>query len=326
MPAIESTLSELATKTPLLSEGGQGSALDKAVVTYTTPWIVSHTKQVLRKDEKGFVFDNKALRNIQEDEKKTFKSELKAIPDDQSEIFESGILDLYLNGYSAPAPIREKVFEAEVGVVLSAAPKNFLWTVENMLIKSVGLKKGVAMHSFLYVFYKVLSHSFQNLHYALLLNMTERSTDALFLKHGGKTVNASVAFGPATIGQAVADHLMVPLEIAYSYLRLFADGNLDDKTTEQIDKVLVEKEDVWKELWRRLRESVAVEGDLPYSIFLIVPLGFGRVAKTFLESVFPKKNIILIGDTNTFTKELVQGSESSDESILLISSFSNLLN
>lgn len=325
--SLETSLGYIAGETKQLEAKHYGRSIDKAVVTLSTPWIESFIRTAKESDDKGFVFSEKNLKEIMKLEKEEFQAKLKSEPGNNKEIFESAVMNLYLNGYATPSPIKERVTEADASLILSAADKKLLWKIENTLIKSVGLKRGVALHSFLFVFYKVLSHSFQNLHTALLVNMTLEMTDTLFLRHAGEPVSATLPFGPAVMAREVGDKLGIPLEITYSYLKLFADGNLDQTTTETLDRIITEKEEVWKEMWSDIVDNIVKSADVPYSIFLIVPSGFGRLIRTFFENIFPNRNIILVGDTNNFTKELVSGGseELQDEKILVISSFSNLL-
>ncbi len=116
--------------------------------------------------------------------------------------------------------------------------------------------------------------------------------------------------------------------IAYSYLSLFSKGMLDQQTTEAIDGVLSNKESDWSALWKKVHIKIKEENEVPYSIFLITSSGFGRLMKTFLEGIFPNRNVILVGDTNAFTRELIKKSPdmARDEKILIMASFSNFLN
>lgn len=306
----------------------EDSKIDKALVTFSSPWIDSYLKTTKISKEKEFIFDEKFLYKVIGDEKGNFQNKLKDTFKEESEIFESAVMDLYLNGYAALEPKKEKVSDVEISFILSASTKDLLAKVEDEIIRSMAVKKGIAMHSFMYVFYKVLSHSFRNLHSALLINMTTNVTDLLFIRHNNSALNATLPFGPASITESLAEKLNIPSEVANSYLALFADGTLDQLTTDLIDKELTEKEVVWKDMWTEVSARIMESADVPYSIFLITTPNFGKLMKTFLDSVFPDKNIILIGDTNTFTRELVESGakDCKDEKILLLSSFSNLLN
>ena len=301
--------------------------VDKAVITFSSPWVDSYLKTVEIKKEEEFVFDKKFMLGVINEEKSIFQNSLKESFAEESEIFESAVMDLYMNGYPASEPKSEKVSEVEISFILSASTKDLLTKIEDQIIRTLALKKGVVMHSFMYVFYKVLSHSFNNLHSALLINMTTHITDVLFLRHNNLALNANLPFGPASIIEAVAGKLNIPREVASSYLTLFAEGALDKTTTESIDRILTENETVWRDMWSDVSQKIMQSAGVPYSIFLVTDPKFGKLMKTFLESVFPDKNIILIGDTNTFTRELVENSakESKDERILLLSSFANLI-
>lgn len=325
-----SMLSSLSVTLNKISKilAGESASIDKTLVTFSSPWIASHLKTVIIDRAEAFRFDEKMLREIIKEEKDLFLPQVEEMFKHKSEIFESAVTNLYLNGYAANSTVKEKVKKVEISFVLSAISSELLHRVENAVHKSVGIREDIIFHGFMYTFFKVLSHSFNNLHSALLLNMTSELTDTLFLRHGNSALTASLPFGPASVARAVAERLGVSETLAYSYLALFASGSFDQTITEAIDKVLVEVEERWLSLWRSMGESIPEGKNIPYSIFLIAPEGFEKLMKTFLEGVFENKNIILLGETNTFTKELVKMKNekiSTDENLLILSSFSNLL-
>jgi hypothetical protein len=325
--ALRNTLGALSSKTGLLKERGFSASVSKALIALSSPWVTTHLKTVIIEREESFKLEESSIEAIIAEEKELFASKLKDSFESESEVFESALTNLYVNGYEAKGPPKDKVKKAEISFLLSAAEKDLLWKIENELIKSFGLKRGVAHQSFMYCYFKVLSHSFQSLHSALLINMTSEMTDVLFLRHGNSALSASLPFGPAHIAREVAAKLGIPQEIADSYLSVFATGSFDKVNTDAIDSVLLSVEDKWSKLWRSMGESIPEGGSVPYSIFLIAPSGYEKLMKTFLESVLPGKHIVVLGETNAFTKELVKAGAdiAPDEALYLLSSFSNLL-
>lgn len=325
--SLRATLSNISNNVRLLTSKGYHAGLSKALISFSSPWTVSHLKTVIIAKDEGFEFDDGMLKAVMGEEKELFSSRLANRSDEEYEIFESAVTNLYLNGYEAQRVSGEKVKKAEATFLISAARKNLLWKVENELIKAAGIRRGVVMASFTYAYFKVLSHAFQNLHSALLINMTAESTDLLFLRHGNSALCSTLKFGPLLIARAVAEKLSIPFEVAHSYLSVFATGSFDQETTTAIDSVLLQVEEEWRLLWRNMGENIPEGSNLPYSVFLIVPEGSEKLMKTFLESVLPGKHITVLGETNAFAKELVkaEGDKLHDEALLVLSSFSNLL-
>ena len=139
-------------------------------------------------------------------------------------------------------------------------------------------------------------------------------------------MSASFEFGPNLIVQAVADELSLPRPIAESYLTLFARNELDEATVTSLNSVLKGVEKRWQDLWQKMDESIPDDQGVPYSIFLVAPKGVEQLMKVFLTGVLPGKHIILLGETNTFTKELVTVEEGmDDERLNILAGFSNLL-
>ena len=86
-------------------------------------------------------------------------------------------------------------------------------------------------------------------------------------------------------------------------------------------------EESWKKLWSTMGESIPEGKNVPYAVFLIAPRGFEAFVKTFLEGVLGGRSIIVLGDTNSFSRGLVKVAPDApfDEKHLILSSFSNLL-
>lgn len=298
-----------------------------ALVTLSSPWLSTHQKTVVVENGKGFVFDRSMINKIIAEEAELFATMLKETFTEDSEIFEAAITNLYLNGYEVPGPMKEKVKKAEVSFILSATTKELLRNIEDEIIRAVGVKKGVMYQSFMFAFFKVLSHSYQNLHSALLINMSSEITDILFLRNGVSAHNATLPFGPTSVARTLSAKLAIPLEVAYSYLTVFASQEFDSETTSLIDQTLLAVEDEWKRLWQTMGESIPQGKDVPYAVFLVVPRGFEAFVKTFLESVLPGRSIIVLGEGNAFSRQLVktEPDEVFDEKFYILASFSNLI-
>ncbi|MHB1330756.1 MAG: hypothetical protein ACYCY6_02200 [Minisyncoccota bacterium] len=320
--SLHTTLSSISKGLPSLVNG-----LDKGVMTLSAPWAESHMKTVVVAKDEGFIFDSSMLHVLLRDEEKKFSSSLKESYNEESEIFEVALTSLHLNGYETPVPVNEKVKRVEVNFITSATTKDLLEMIENEITKNVGLKNGVVMHSFMFSLYKVLSHSFHNLHTALLLSMTSETTDVLLLRHGNSAVSNSIPFGSSSIAVSLAKKLNIPNEVASSYLSLYGERLLDTDTSSVVEGVIVSAGQLWKAEWGKNNSDIESGDEAPYSIFLVAPNGNDKLMKLFFEKVFPKRNIILIGDTNNFTKELVKNStnERIDEKMIILASFSNLL-
>jgi len=119
----------------------------------------------LTKRKKGFIFNKKTLALVIEDEKKKFEQDLRKSSREKNVVFESSVMDLYLNGYNATRLSDEQVQKIEASFIISASTENFLRKVKLEIAKVIGFEENITLHSFMYEFYKVLSHSFKNLHY-----------------------------------------------------------------------------------------------------------------------------------------------------------------
>lgn len=327
LSSLDKSLASINAQMPLLSQKGYKGHLSHALVALSSPWVVSHLKTVIIRRDNGFVLDERMVKAVMSEEEELFKKKLTESFREESEVFESVVTNLYQNGYETPHPIKETIKEAEINFLLSATTKNLLHKIEGKLLKVVGLKRGLAVQSFVYAFYKVVTNSFQNLHSALFINVAPEITDLLFLRHGYSALSVSLPIGPAVIARAVAKEFNLSPELANSYLSLYVSNCFNQETNQKIETVFNQVKNDWKNIWHSMGESIPEGREVPYSVFLVVPTGFEKVMKLILESLLSDRNVILVGETNAFTKELVKAAPEvlGDEKLLILSSFANLL-
>lgn len=77
-----------------------------------------------------------------------------------------------------------EVFESELGV-MSASEKRFIRRIEDEIIRTFGIEKGIGLSSFTFMFSRVISHAFHGIDPAIFVDMTGHTTDVLNL-HSGK--------------------------------------------------------------------------------------------------------------------------------------------
>jgi hypothetical protein len=196
--------------------------------------------------------------------------------------------------------------------------------IEDEINKHFGISGEMSTGGFMHSFSKVLGQTFQNTPSSLLVNMGFESTDLSFMHFGKLGTNIRIEFGLANIARKIGKVLKIPLNLAYSNLRLFSNGLLDSKTMKKIDEVLIESEQEFKNLWDKTEHFKI---DSPYSVYLVTESPFENISKVIIEGILLDSKINSLGVENKFTEEIVKFSkyEDTDQRIAILGAFSNLL-
>jgi hypothetical protein len=87
-----------------------------------------------------------------------------------------------------------EVFESDMGV-MSASDKRFIRKIEEEVIRTFGIEKGIGLSSFTFMFSRVISHAFHGIDPAVFVDMTGHTTDVLSTASGVYHGSFSVPVG-----------------------------------------------------------------------------------------------------------------------------------
>lgn len=297
--------------------------VESAVVALSSPWVVSKLVPVSFIPEKNLKLDHDSIINLLGDEKRNFKHDLDSKYNSEHEISVE-ITSISANGYEITSSVLKKGIPTEIGFMLGASDKEIIRKIEEEIVRTFGVKRGMSLVSYMFPFHKVFSKAFQNLHSALFIKMTGEITDLLMTGKRHPLGSTSIPFGPATIARRIKTELNIPLAVAESYLSLFAASALDMPTMRAIDKILVSIEEDWKKLWDGVTRDILTANNTPQTVVLLVEPSYAGISKTIVETVLPGKEIILIRKEHGFTKEIVKNG-GKDDGLSVLASFSHFI-
>jgi hypothetical protein len=102
--ALNSTLSSISSRLGTLRERGYGATISKVLISFSSPWATSHLKTVIVAKDEGFKLDDEMIKAIMDEEKELLTTRLRDDHHEESEMFESAVTNLYVNGYEAKHP------------------------------------------------------------------------------------------------------------------------------------------------------------------------------------------------------------------------------
>ncbi len=294
---------------PLLEERGFKTKTNRAVISLSSPWVISNLKTSELKQEKRFVLDSKIIREAILQEEEIIKQESVSKSNEENEFFESAFVGLRVNGYQTNLPIGDKVNNAQIDFVLNISKKKLIHRIEEEITKLFPIEDGVSLQGFMFIYFKVLSHVFQTLHSSLLVNITNEATEILFVEHNNPRLLVSLPMGPVSLARRIKDKLKIELPLAESYLKLFVRGELDSKTLLKLEPVINSVKEEWMQAWDNKTKKFPNLAKSPYAVFLTSLPKHQDISKMFLESVLPNKNIVVLGQDNKFTSAITKSPE-----------------
>ena len=308
-----------------LSQKSRSKDINTVLIGLSSLWYTSKLETKTIEDKKGIKLTEGKLKDLIEEEKKGFMTDLKDIYKDAGEIFEADILGVSANGYRIDNWMGKEANSFELTYLLSAAPQNTIRKIEDQIIGTFGTKRGISINSINSLLSKLIFHNFKNIHSALLVDLSGDTSNLLFIHDGIAEKNKHLSFGISSLVQNIADNLLIPIPIAESYLSLYAKEVLNQESVEELDKVFSESEDEWS-LHKAL---VADDGSFtsPQKIFLVSDTPYAVIGRTILKDLFPDKEIIILDCQNGFLKECIksESGSSADGHLAVLGTYSQFL-
>lgn len=264
---------------------------DHVLVSLAAPFYQSKIIAHETKQEKPFIFDEWLVKETIKEEKEKF---IKSIGENHT-TFEAKVVSINLNGYDVTLPTTVETSSAEITLVFSAADKKLIHEIENEVIKIWGVRRGICFQSFPSLFLNAVYDTYPSMTSGTLVSMTGEVSEVLDISRKKLDKVRILSFGPTTLARALATELKISLPLAYSYLTLFARGDLVEEMSQKIELVLKKVDETWQKIWRENNElsnqPVILTGEdkyLPLVRALVEGVTEGRITifstgnKTFL--------------------------------------------
>jgi len=320
LKALEEALIQTLNNTSkIFKQRGLKIKINRALVTLSSPWVVSNLNILNINEEKPFVLDSKMILEAIHREEEVIRKNILPKLDQENEILESSLMRLRIDGYKASLPIIGKVKNVQIDFITNILSKELIRKIEDTIIKTFSFEQKIFLQGFMFAYFKVLSHVFQHLHSSLLVNISDEVTEILFIEHNHPKLFISFPFGPISSARLIADKLKLPLPIAESYLELFISGVLDLQTETKLEPIINSIRQEWKTSWKEKTEKYPNLSHSLYAVFLSSLPKHHNISKFFLENVLSNKNVIILGQDNKFTSEIIKSpkGETVDEDLAI---------
>jgi len=318
--ALSKALLRVLNNAPaILKKRGLETKVKRALVTLSSPWIVSSLNTLNIDQEKSFTLDSKLILEAIRREEEALRQKTSPQYNSKNDFFESTFVKLRVNGYKATLPALEKTKNAQIDFITNASSKELIRSIENEILKSFSVERGIFLQGFMFAYFKVLSQVFHHLHSSLLINVSNESTEMLFVEHDNLKLLTSLPLGPVPGAQWIKDKLNLPLPIAESYLELFSSGDFSPQTMIMLEPIINSMKQEWRDSWKKKTEKFPRLNNSLYAVFLTSLPKHHNVSKLFLESVLPNKNVVILGEDNKFTSEITKSpaGEAVDENLAI---------
>jgi cell division ATPase FtsA len=308
-----------------LKAKGHPTNIDKVLVSFTSLWFVPKLITRTIEDNKGIRLTQTHLNSLLKKEEEDFKKDLKEAYKEENEVFECEIIGVSANGYHLDNWINKLATSFEITFLLSGTTKGLVRNIEDLALSTFGIKKGIATHSITSILSKIISHSFPNIHSALLVDLSGETTTLLFIHEKVGQKKVMIPFGTASLIRKISENLILPIPIAESSLSLYIKDLLNEDSIKDLNKVFKEAEEEWA-LPQTLNPHTKEFG-IPQNIFLITDTKYGDVGKVILKDIFPDKEIILLDCQNGFVKECIKnnGDNQTDGHLAILGAFSQMI-
>lgn len=240
-------------------------------VILSSPWQSSQTRFVTTSKEKTFKITEKVIHELMQKEEAVFVSEAKANPSlfgNDFTLFESKTMSATLNGYPIEEPIGKSAKSVDLVLHLSVASHTALTTFTKTIQSEIGHAQ-VAFHSSVFTYFAQLRDIFSEVKSFLIIEVSEMLTEVTIVESSALSQSVSFPGGFHTQTETVAKELSrTPKEVAM-YMRMYADGTLEQSLRTSLELALDTATKNWSTLFGQALASLSKEVIVPDAIFLV---------------------------------------------------------
>lgn len=266
------------------------------------PDVVYHFKQIFKSGDSAEKAMLLALRKVL---KKVFDEGVSCV---REKGFPSDIDHTIISLAGRWVDEREKEF----------ADPELIKAIEIEVGRAMGIRRGVAFHTFSHIFHQILSNLEKNLGRVLLIDFGHDAMHATMLNGVGRMPAINVPLGSHSLVEAVAKELDVDNLIAESLLSLYARGDLDDDAAARVSVVLKDTEDKWRMQWQEALSGMSAD-----RIVIVSDKHASQLARSLAWNASSGARISVVGEDLKISSQIIKvGVHHVDEPIAIIASFS----
>ena len=240
-------------------------------VVLSSPWQSSQTRFVSLSKESTFKITEKVIHELMQKEEAVFVGEAKANPSlfgSDFTLFESKTMNATLNGYPINEPIGKSAKTIELVLHLSVASHTALALLTKSIQGEVG-HAHVSFHSSVFTYFAQLRDIFPEIKSFLIIEISDALSEVTIVESSALSQSISFPGGFQTQTETVAKQLGRTQKEVAMYMRMYADGTLEQKLRHTLEDALTIATKDWAVLFGQALSSLSKEVLVPDAIFLV---------------------------------------------------------
>lgn len=278
---------------------GKKKNFDKILLSFSSPWFISKTKNIHLEKEKEFIISKNFLDGIMSQEVEILKNELhKQNPEETFEVIERSIVHSKINGYALDDAIGKNTKSFDASLYMSVVSDNFIEKILGTIYKYTHVAhNNVLINTFPLISFSVIRDLFTKEQNFMVMDVTGEVTDITLIKGDIIVDTVSMPSGRNFIVRQIAKNFNVSTEIAESTLKLFLTKKLEEATSTQMAELMTSIEKEWSIYFENALTELAPDMNLPSTLFLTTE---GDTSEIYVEFLTMEKN----DTTSIFRKNL----------------------
>ncbi len=270
--------------------GRKKKSVGEIVCALSAPWHISKASNIVLTHSESFTITESLIRDLVERAEEEFEAAIlpdvpKAERARQATIIERKITAVRLNGYETPEPYGKHATDFHAEIILSAASRSFLDTVESAVHHRFIGDTAHSFHSFLLAAFFTLREMKGVPEDFLLVVVGSELTELLVVKQG--EISEIISFPAGTehlVAGARRSAIADTPQVAESFIKVWASGKAGPELAGQIEASAGDFGAEWIGYIRRAAgDANSDTGVFSKQVYLIAPEGFAVLFKKFLD-------------------------------------------
>lgn len=270
--------------------------ITKSFCFFSSPWHVSQTKSIIINKDKNFFVTEELINSIVKKEEDDFILEKQKNKElGELELIDKKIIQIKLNGYRVDNPFKKKARILETSIFMSLISSELLEEIKKRITKHFYLNEFYS-YSFTFSTFLSLRDIFHFEQDFILVDLSGEVTDVSFVKDGVLIEIETFPIGRNSFIREVAKGFNLNFDSAFSLLKNYVDGGVDEKTMLKFEKILEQTKKEWLRFFENSILDLSKGTVLPRSLFIVANPTLGEILKTFIKSelftklIFPDYN------------------------------------
>lgn len=283
------TLDIVKNGIPHLALGRKKSqSIDHLVVSYASPWYISHTKEISITQEKPFLLTKDMVRNLIMKEEHTMierlPDEYEGVHADQVTVIEKSVTNIQMNGYTVKKPYGKETRNVTLSLSVTLMAEQLKRVVTETIEKHIQADN-IRHISFTTVGCATLKTLFPDDRNFLFLDISGEVTDISCIRDDTLKETVSFPMGTRHIVRLLMKMMKGSTHEVETFLALYSAGAMSVTERARFERALTVAHKEWGTALTNALNLVRAHGSVPTRIFLTADVPLLTFFQTYFESV-----------------------------------------